>query len=129
MPHPNLHIHTYTGRENGIMIIGTKDELAQLAVDLQQSLEGALEFKSPGWPARVLTINGESPFVDQEYPISFHVRTDLVPGNLQERPRHARSTLVFLGIAFFASVGLVSFPIWLAKLFQAFPTELFIMNI
>jgi hypothetical protein len=115
MSHQPMHIHAYTGREAGIMIIGTREELTEFASDLQRSL--ALEPKppAPGWPSRLLSVNGVSPFVDKDYPISFHIRTEPIPETLQRRIRHAPSTPVFLGIAALAFVGLVSLPVWLAK--------------
>ena len=117
MSHQSLHIHAYTGRENGIMIIGTKDELGQFAVDLQRSLEIEPKSTTPGFPHHVLAVSGESPFSDRDYPITFHVRTEPLLAELKKRPRYEPSAPVFLGIAFLALVGLVSLPMWAAKLF------------
>jgi len=117
MSHQSLHIHAYTGRESGIMIIGTKDELGQFAVDLQQSLEIEPKSTTPGWPYEVLVVSGESPFSERDYPISFHVRTEPLTAELKKRPRYGPSAPVFIGIAFLALVGLVSLPMWAAKLF------------
>ena len=117
MSHPSLHIHAYSGRESGIMIIGTKEELEQFAVDLQRSIENTPESTTPGWPNEVLAVAGESPFSDRKYPITFHVRIEPLPPSLKMRPRHAPSAPVFLGIAFFSLVGLVSVAKWLAELF------------
>ena len=117
MSHQRLHIHAYTGRENGIMIIGTKDELRQFAVDLQESLEIEPKSTTPGWPQEVLVVSGESPFSDRDYPITFHVRTEPLAAILKKRPRYEPSAPVFLGISFLALAGLVSLLRWAARFF------------
>ena len=115
MTHPRLHIHAYTGRENGIMIVGTKEELAEFASELTAAIGSELRSTTPEWPRRVLTVNGESPFSDRDFPISFHEQTEPLPAQLQKRPRHAPPGWLFLGIAFFTLVGMLSLPIWLIK--------------
>jgi hypothetical protein len=106
-----LLLRAYSGREDGLMIIGTPDELRRLG----QQLIAVDQFsvKEGNWPAEVAHPMVVSPYVDApDFQLSFHVAGAVtVPASLPlvRRSPHGAVTLVALVLAL---IGLVSVARW-----------------
>jgi hypothetical protein len=114
MSQHNLHVHVYSGRENGLMLIGDAEALNALGKELQAA--GALESSesTDNWPRQVAVVSRSSPYSDrQDYQVSVHLQTSPLPEALLKKPRSGLSTSAFLAIAVLAVVGAISLPIWL----------------
>lgn len=108
-----LLLRAYSGRDHGLMVIGTPDELRRLGqqlivVDQFPAQEGS-------WPAEVARPRVVSPYVDvPEFQLSFHVAGEVpLPTSLPlvRRQLHGAVTLSALILAL---IGLLSVARWVA---------------
>ena len=68
-----MRIHCYKGRENGLMIIGSKDELIELGNALAAASPGIHRVDPKTWPPQVATFKPLS--ADGQFTVSFHIET------------------------------------------------------
>jgi hypothetical protein len=110
----SFQLHAYSGRENGLMIIGDAEALKTLGQELQKAATYQPPANSENWPQQVAVLSTSSPYADREdYQVSIHLQTAPLPEVLRKRSRSAPSTAVFLAITFLALVGAISLPLWL----------------
>lgn len=68
-----MRIHRYRGRENGLMIIGSVDELMKLGHALVAASPGILRVDPKRWPPEVAAFRPLS--ANGEFTVSFHFDT------------------------------------------------------
>ena len=109
-----LLLRVYSGRENGLMVVGTPDELRRLG----QQLIAVDQFpvKEGNWPAEVAHPMVVSPYVDSpDFQLSFHVAGAApIPASLPLVRRNPHGA-VTLSVLVLALIGLVSVARWVAS--------------
>ena len=116
MSEHNLHLHSYAGRENGLMIIGDKEALRKLGQELIASAMHEESTSESDWPKQIAVLNSASPYTDRpDYQVSIHLQAGVLPAALLKKARSSTSTAVFLTICVLSFVGAVSLPVWLWK--------------
>ena len=114
MSEHSFQLHAYSGRENGLMIIGDAVALETLGQELQRAAAFQPPANPSNWPQQVAVLHALSPYADREdYQVSIHLRTAPLPESLRKRSMSGPSTAVFLAITFLALVGAISLPLWL----------------
>lgn len=76
-----MRMHRYRGRENGLMIIGSAEELRELGRTLLKVENGLPDGASPEWPERVAVLAVDCA---QDFLITFHLdnaKSDKPPTN------------------------------------------------
>jgi hypothetical protein len=116
-----LRMHAYAGRENGLMIIGTRDELRQFAKDLADSLERDNPPPDPGWPAGLVAIDSPSPYAAHDFEVSFHLQTQPLPAALDKPLNRASSAYFYLVVFLLALLGIASLPLWAQMIVSVTP--------
>jgi len=106
-----VKLFLFTGRESGLMVVGSRSALQALATTLTESLAAAPGEPSPSsWPAQVAVASVErGPFRDSKYwQLSLHLE-GAAPAE-QVVPLHASGRRWWLDLLIFALaiVGLVS---------------------
>ena len=109
MPEYELHPHIYSGRENGLMLIGSVESLRKLAKELENAASQH-EPSSDQWPLEVAVLNAESPYIDRaDFRVSIHLATRPLPQELLKKVRSGGPSLsVVLPIGLLATFGAVS---------------------
>ncbi|MDD3448720.1 MAG: hypothetical protein PHF72_06775 [Gammaproteobacteria bacterium] len=108
-----LWLHAYSGRETGLMVIGTSASLRALGQQLL-SATGEQAGGATGWPPSVAEPETMGPYKDvAEFRLSFHVQGDGPPGGGLPLRRHAMPAVFFLAIGACALVGAVTIARWL----------------
>lgn len=108
-----LWLHAYSGREAGLMVIGTSASLRALGQQLL-SATGEQAGGATGWPPSVAEPETMGPYKDvAEFRLSFHVQGDGPPGGGLPLRRHAMPAVFFLAIGACALVGAVTIARWL----------------
>ena len=109
-----LWLHAYSGRENGLMIVGDDAALKALGRQLQAGVP-LDERTAPGWPPVVARPEVIGPYKDlRKFKLSFHVKGDSPVESLLPLRRRALRIPIYLLIAVCAITGAVT--IWLAIL-------------
>lgn len=105
----SIHLHAYSGKENGLMVIGSGDALATLGQQLQAAASFPSKTHSQNWPAEVAVLVAESPYVDRpDFRVSFHIQREPLPKELVQRARSSSGAIPFLFVGALALVGAVS---------------------
>lgn len=111
-----LWLHAYTGRENGLMIVGSPREIRALA---QQLLTAADDFvvTNEKWPVQIAAPQTTGPYRDvQGYTLSFHLSETV---RLQETLPFGRRNMpapVTIAIGICAIAGILSIGRWIGVL-------------
>jgi hypothetical protein len=109
-----LWLHAYSGRENGLMIVGDGAALEALGRQLQAAVP-LDERTAPGWPPVVARPEVIGPYKDlRSFKLSFHVKGDSAVESLLPLRRRALRIPIYLLIAVCAITGAVT--IWQAIL-------------
>lgn len=97
--------HEYTGRENGLMVIGTITQIQKLS----ELLANPSSFVSPEWPSKIKSINIGS--ASSPYILSFHIEhnSNTPPQNL---PRRSKLFWVIAIMLPLAVVGVIAIIGW-----------------
>ena len=104
-----FHLHVHSGRESGLMIIGTPEALANLGQQLQAARDFTSTPETSGWPSQIAVLAAESPYRDRpDSQVSFHVQRQPLTAALQKRPRHGPSTTFLLVVAALTLFGALS---------------------
>ena len=113
-PDTGLRLRIYQGRENGLMIIGSAEELSRLGRQLLEASTVSPNPAAPDWPPVVAEPSSSGPFAGQdEFKLSFHRLIDVsLPKSLRlvRKGPHPTVTIVVL---LFALVGLLATVRWL----------------
>jgi hypothetical protein len=105
-----LWLHAYSGRENGLMIVGDAAALEALGRQLQAAVP-LDERTAPGWPRVVARPEVLGPYKDlRGFKLSFHIKGDSPVESLLPLRRRALRVPVLLLIAACAITGAVT--IW-----------------
>jgi hypothetical protein len=80
-----LTLRAYSGRENGLMIIGSAAELKQLGAKLLAASDARPHPAIPDWPATVANPSVTGPYSNvKDFQLSFHLaESDEPPTSLQ----------------------------------------------
>ena len=109
-----LRLRIYQGRESGLMIIGTAEELSQLGRQLMEESTVSPSAAAIDWPPVVAEPSSSGPFVGRDgFKLSFHRLIDVpLPRSLRlvRRGPHPAVTIV---VAFFALLGVLTMVRWL----------------
>lgn len=100
-----LRAHEYSGRESGMMVIGTITQLQQLS----ELLKAPINTETTEWPTQVASINIGSE--SNPYILSFHIENN---SNklLSNIPRSSRSFWLLVTLIPFAIVGVLAIINW-----------------
>jgi hypothetical protein len=120
MSHSELHLHEYSGRENGLMIIGSADSLRTLATDFIAQLD---RFTPTGtnqqWPEQLLVLNTKGPYATpRSYQVSIHVLQGPLPESLTPKRQANLGIALQWAVVLLAIAGAVSVPAWVWKALQ-----------
>lgn len=97
--------HEYTGREKGMMVIGSTTQLQQLS----ELLKAPIHTEATEWPTQVTSINIGSE--SNPYILSFHIENNSNKP-LSNIPRSSRSFWVFTILLPFAIIGVLAIINW-----------------
>jgi hypothetical protein len=106
-----IRVHQYSGKEKGIMVIGTASALNELGHELVTRTEKHPELVEEEWPKLVASRElGTAP----DYAISFHIET--TRGNTPSTKKESEilRTVFFV----FAIIGVVATVKWIVSLLQ-----------
>jgi hypothetical protein len=107
-----LKLRAYSGREHGLMIIGTPDALRALGARLQSASAAS----GSEWPTEVITPTTEGPYADvPDFTLSFHVAP---LGGLPTSLRLTRmniAPLAFLVLGTLSVIGLLTTIRWITS--------------
>jgi hypothetical protein len=91
-----LWLHQYSGRENGLMIVGDRSALEVLGRQ-RTSAVPLDERRAPGWPLAVARPSVVGPVKGAKFALSFHLKGDLPLENvLPLRSRYLKSVLLLI---------------------------------
>lgn len=114
---PSLWLHAYSGREHGLMIIGTPASMRDLAQQLLNACNQESNAKATPWPAAIATPNVVGPYKDiRHFGLSFHLQGSEPLEKIAPLARRTVWTPVFFLAALFAVVGVVTVWRWLMSL-------------
>jgi len=104
-----VRVHQYTGRENGIMIIGTRTDWRCLANQLFAATENAAKKKDAAWPPLIAKSKVSGRW---DYSVSFHLETE---SGVPKDRLVFESEVVKILVRVFAIIGLVVSVRWAAS--------------
>jgi hypothetical protein len=109
-PPKPLWLHAYSGRENGLMIVGTKDALHALGAQLLTATETPAR---ESWPPPVATPQTVGPYAKvKNFSLSFHLEGSAPLAQVApHRPSRARG-LLYTAVAALAGVGALAIVKW-----------------
>jgi hypothetical protein len=111
-----LILRVYHGRENGLMVIGSADVLAQLGTQLQAAAVAHGNTRPPDWPPMISSPTVSGPYLDEpSFKLSFHVLPAAgVPKSL---PSRRRGIPIALSLAFgaLALIGAAALALWVVR--------------
>lgn len=108
-----LWLHIYSGRENGLMVVGNRDSLKSLGNQLVSAAEANDAAQSERWPAVVARPEVVGPYNDTiDFKLSFHLEGTAPPVEVLPLCRRTVSLPVLSGVALLAVVGAVSIARW-----------------
>jgi len=107
-----LWLHAYSGRENGLMVVGSKDALQALGAKLIEA-KAEPSARANNWPATVATPQTVGPYTNvSDFSLSFHLEgsasLEQVVPHVPSRMRGLLNTLV----AALAGIGAVAIVKW-----------------
>ena len=106
-----IRVHQYSGKEKGIMVIGTATALSELGQELVNKTEKQPELAEEEWPKLVASRElGAAP----DYTISFHIETKR--GNIPQTKKEPE--IVKTTFFIFAIIGVVATVKWLVSLLR-----------
>ena len=109
-----FQLRAYTGKETGLMVIGTANDYRALADQLVQAAETA-DNPAATFPPLIHTLSAIGPYTDRtDFELSFHLTG---PATLEEAMPLTRASLptwIFLGVAVLSLLGAVTVVRWVA---------------
>lgn len=110
-----LRLHAYSGREHGLMVVGSRLSLKTLGQQLIAAADA--EPASPpsrDWPVEVARPTVVGPYVDiPEFRLSFHLEGESPAADVLPLRRSGPPTVLLIAVAVCAAVGLVTLVGWL----------------
>ena len=113
-----LKLLGYSGREQGIMVVGSKEGLLQLAHELQANVEAASDSARKEWPPRIAVAEVIlGPYANSRgWSMSFHIEGTVPAEEKLKLRRYGLHPALGVPILCFSLVGVVSIVRWLLTL-------------
>lgn len=109
-----LWLHAYSGRENGLMVVGNRPSLKALGQQLVAAAD--VEASSPsaqGWPVKIAHPEVVGPYKDiPDFSLSFHLEGPSPAAEVFPLQRRGLPTPLFVAVAVCAAVGLFTIGRW-----------------
>jgi hypothetical protein len=104
-----LKLRAYSGRENGLMIIGSAAELKQLGTQLLAASDALPHPAVPNWPATAASPSVTGPYSNvRDFQLTFHVsESDELPDSLKIMRRGAPPLFILI-VSVCALAGVVA---------------------
>jgi hypothetical protein len=117
---PPLWLHAYSGKEQGLMIIGTPASMRALGQELlRASDDPGLERDTVGWPRSIAAPEIVGPYKDSRgFSLSFHLQGTTPLETAAPLQRRTLWPPLFLLVATLTMVGAVSVWRWVLALFS-----------
>jgi|SRR4051812_34061942 hypothetical protein len=114
---PSLWLHAYSGRENGLMIIGTPAALKNLGQRLVEASNPEAITEATSWPRAIVAPDVVGPYKDvSAFGLSFHLQGTEPLEKVAPFTRRTVWSPLFVLVTLFAIVGLVTVWRWLLTL-------------
>lgn len=115
--HTHLWLHSYSGRENGLMVVGDRASIKALGEQLVAAAEAEVPPEGKGdWPVEISHPPVAGPYKDvPDFSLSFHLEG---PGSVSEiLPLRRRNLppVVFIAIAASAAIGVITVARWISS--------------
>jgi hypothetical protein len=109
-----LWLHAYSGRENGLMVVGDRSALKSLGQQLVAAAE--VETAAPSaqnWPVEIAHPDVVGPYKDiHGFALSFHLAGPSQAAEVLPLRRRGMPTPLFIAVAVCAAVGLFTIGRW-----------------
>jgi hypothetical protein len=116
-PVPSLWLHAYSGRENGLMIIGTPAAIKSLGQRLVEASNPEAITEATSWPRAIVAPDVVGPYKDvRGFGLSFHLQGAEPLDKVAPFTRRRLWLPLFVLVALLAIVGLVTVWHWLSSL-------------
>jgi len=109
--YPSLKLFAYSGKENGLMIVGSREELQDLASKLQAATAQEVGASVKEWPHEIVFYDPQiGPYKDQhDWRLSFHIEGTVPAEQIVPLQRSANMPSVIVASTLvLAFVGLVA---------------------
>lgn len=109
----SLWLHAYSGREHGLMVIGTPNAIKALGETLMTASDSALGEATDRWPREVAAPVIIGPYKDiPDFSLSFHVQGTAPLSEVAPLTRRSLPTPLFFGVAVCTVIGAVTLIRW-----------------
>jgi len=116
-PVPSLWLRAYSGRENGLMIIGTPAAMKSLGQRLIEASNPEAITEATSWPRAIVAPDVVGPYKDvPEFGLSFHLQGAEPLEKVAPFTRRNLWPPLFVLVALLTIVGLVTVWHWLLSL-------------
>jgi hypothetical protein len=115
---PSVKLFSYAGRENGLMVVGSRGELRELARQIQAGLERAAHHPATeAWPSQVASAKVVlGPYAESRHlSLSVHVEGVVAAEETVPLRRGSQPVWLTLSTLLFAIVGLLSAVRWVVN--------------
>lgn len=110
---PPLLLRIYTGRENGLMVVGDRASLKALGQQLVTTAESEAVSSQQDWPATIASPKVAGPYSDTpDFTLSFHLEGQRPVGELLPLQRRGISPPFLIAVVIFSAVGLFTIARW-----------------
>lgn len=109
-----IWLHAYSGRENGLMVVGNRPSLKALGQQLVAVADAeAASPSAQGWPVEIAHPEVVGPCKDiPDFSLSFHLEGPLPASEVLPQRRRALPTPLLIAVAVCAAVGLFTIGRW-----------------
>jgi len=108
-----LWLHAYSGKENGLMIVGTSSSLKGLGQQLLAAAESDSKSANTPWPPQVACPAIVGPYKNMpEFKLSFHLQGTSPLESILPIRRSGMPTLFVVAVAICAIVGVFTIVRW-----------------
>jgi hypothetical protein len=113
-----LYLHEYSGKENGLMVIGTSETLKALGLQLIAAGDVPRKTFIDGWPASVADPTTIGPYRNgSDYQLSFHIAGSTPLSEILPLSRRGPHALFTISVAILSIIGIITISKWLFSLF------------
>jgi hypothetical protein len=111
-----LWLHAYSGRENGLMVVGNRPSFKALGQQLVAAADAEPAPPSAqGWPIEIAHPEVVGPYKDiPSFSLSFHLAGPSPAAEILPLRRRGLPTPLFIAVAVCAAVGLFTIGRWVA---------------
>jgi hypothetical protein len=108
-----LWLHAYSGRENGLMVIGDRDAMQALGRQLLDE-KFTNELTASGWPPQIACPAVVGPYGDvHDFKLSFHIKGDRELEEIVPIRRRVLRLPMIVGFSVCAIVGAATIGRWI----------------